>query len=283
VDIFSKTVIQTHGRNYDKDEIIFSEGEPCRKMFIINSGTVRIIKQKQGQNICLSTLGPGEFIGEIEGGSQPRNVSAIAESKCTLVVIDSDTFSNLVKDNHQLAWKVIKKLNQRIRSMNEKLLKTMTENDSTRLAQVLMEWVEDPYRRECIEEKSIASAAGILPSVVTALMTRLGKSGVLLPCGPGKWRLKDGNALEEFVEYCIRKSQMDPLDIEELAELTGLQSHEAKLLAIRAIEKRLASSSSASEVKELMTPLQRYLKLKLRFELSQDDLGEKKSYRRQAT
>lgn len=268
MDIFSKTVLQKHGKTYKKDETIFSEGDPCREMFIISEGKVRIVKQEHGENIYLSTLGPGEFLGDMADGSQPRYISAVAATPCTLVSIDSDTFSSLAKDNPSLAWKIIKRLDHRLRIMNEKLLTALNKDDPTRLAQVLLEWTQDLNRPKSFEEKAIASEAGMHLSVASRLMKHLGTCDVLDADGPGRWVLKDAEGLRDFGEYCIRKRQMDPLGMEELAHLAGIKDDEARLLAIRAIEKRIGSRSSTVGDKGLMTPLQRYLKLKLRFELT---------------
>lgn len=277
MDIFSKTVIQKHGRTYKKDELIFSEGEPCDKMFIIKEGDVRILKREQGEDIYLSTLGPGEFIGELGDGTQPRNVSAVAETPCALVAIDAETFSQLIDDNPLLAWKVIKKLNHRLRIMNERLLKATVRDDPGRLAVALMNWYDDPRRQEKIDETALATAAGVLPSVARALLSHLAYCEVLQEDGPGKWALKDLGGLREFNEYCIRKKQLDPLGIKELARLAGILDDEARILAIRAIEKRIGTESSSFGSIELMTPLQRYLKLKLRFELNHADGIEKEN------
>ncbi len=274
MDIFSKTVIRKHGRSFEKDQVIFSEGDPCKEWFIINEGNVVLFKQEQNENIRLSTLGPGDFIGEPGDKALTRDVSAVAATSCTLVAIDSDTFTRLINDNPPLAWKIMNRLSQRLRSMNQRLVRTMTKDDPARLAQALIQWANTRKDSESVDEEEIASLAGIHLSTAAALMRHLSNCDIFSPAEPGKWTLKDLDGLWDFDEYCIRKKQMDPLQIHELARLAGLRTEEARRLAIRVIEKRLATQLPDSKTKDLMTPLQRYLKLKLRFELHHSGIGE---------
>ncbi len=68
---------------------IFKEGDLGDRAYLIQSGSVEIIKNE----IPLATLGKGELFGEMALiDDQPRMASAVAQSDTAVVVISRDTF-----------------------------------------------------------------------------------------------------------------------------------------------------------------------------------------------
>ncbi len=68
---------------------IFKEGDTGDRAYLIQSGTVEIIKNE----IPLATLGKGELFGEMALiDDQPRMASAMAQSDVSVVVISRDVF-----------------------------------------------------------------------------------------------------------------------------------------------------------------------------------------------
>lgn len=68
---------------------IFKEGDLGDRAYLIQSGTVEIVKNE----IPLATLGKGELFGEMALiDDQPRMASAVAQSDVSVVVISRDTF-----------------------------------------------------------------------------------------------------------------------------------------------------------------------------------------------
>ena len=53
-------------RNYSKGEILFTEGDPCTGLFVIESGHVRIFKSSpNGREQILTVEGPGSSVAEL--------------------------------------------------------------------------------------------------------------------------------------------------------------------------------------------------------------------------
>lgn len=53
-------------RKYSADEIVFSEGEPCAGLFVVESGSVRIFKSSPGgREQVLSIEGSGGSVAEL--------------------------------------------------------------------------------------------------------------------------------------------------------------------------------------------------------------------------
>ena len=51
--------------HFEEGEIIFRQGELARNFYTILDGTVQVIRQEQGEETLVATLGPGEFFGEV--------------------------------------------------------------------------------------------------------------------------------------------------------------------------------------------------------------------------
>src|SRR5262249_20779762 len=83
---------------------IFSDGEIGNEMFIIQSGTVEILKQIGGETRILATLEKGDFFGEMSVLEDlPRIASARAKTDVELVRINGATFDTMIKSNTESA------------------------------------------------------------------------------------------------------------------------------------------------------------------------------------
>lgn len=108
-------------RSYQRNEVIFEEGNEGNDMFIIHRGRVRIVKKTtKGEGKALSILGPGEFFGEMAlVDNSPRSASAIAEEQGTqLIVLDKPKFTYMVQQLPDFSLAIMRKLSQRLRETN---------------------------------------------------------------------------------------------------------------------------------------------------------------------
>ncbi len=110
-------------RNYHDSEVIFEEGTYGDEMFIVHSGSVKLVKKSPEQEIPIATIEPGEFFGEMAlVDNAPRSVSAIAGVDQTrLLALDLNKFLFLVSHQPAFALTVMHVLCERIRNMNERL------------------------------------------------------------------------------------------------------------------------------------------------------------------
>ena len=106
-------------------EVIFEEGNYGDEMYIVHSGTVKLVKQSTAGEIVIATVQPGEFFGEMAlVDNAPRSVNAVAGTDQTrLLALDRDKFLFLVSHQPAFALTVMHVLCQRIREMNERLSK----------------------------------------------------------------------------------------------------------------------------------------------------------------
>ncbi len=274
----SQAVISRHGRRFAREAVVFRQGEASRQMYVICQGRVRILKQVDGEDVCLAVLEPGEFFGELGLLPTARSVTAVVDRDALLVAIDAETFGQILADTPELSHRILDRLGQRLREADDRLVRSMTRDGPTRVANALLELATgaEPDAQGRLQLGAeldaglLAGRAGVLPSLVEAMRRQLEAVGVLGRLADGGWWAASRRALENYADYCDRKRRLDPLSLAELAELAGLGRAEVEVLAERVIAKRLRLPEPPAGGSGLYSPLQRYLELKLRFEFNRN-------------
>ena len=110
-------------RTFQDLEVIFEEGSYGDEMYIVHSGTIKLVKQSTAGEMVIATIQPGEFFGEMAlVDNAPRSVNAVAGTDQTrLLALDRDKFLFLVSHQPAFALTIMHVLCQRIRAMNERL------------------------------------------------------------------------------------------------------------------------------------------------------------------
>jgi CRP/FNR family transcriptional regulator len=105
--------------NYSKGELLFTEGDPCTGLFIVESGKVRIFKSSpSGREQILSVEGPGSSIAELplfDGGTYPASTAAVGEAR--IYFVSKPDFHSLCLVHPQVPLKVLKVVGARLRRL----------------------------------------------------------------------------------------------------------------------------------------------------------------------
>jgi len=106
-------------RRFDAGELIFSEGEACAGLYVIEFGNVRIFKSSiGGREQVLAIDGPGSSIAELpvfDGGNYPASAQAI--TNCSLFFFSKQDFQALCLQHPQVALKVLRVVGARLRKL----------------------------------------------------------------------------------------------------------------------------------------------------------------------
>jgi CRP-like cAMP-binding protein len=112
---------------FARDAVIFREGDPGDRCYVITNGEVRISKfiPNIGEE-ALAVLKPGDYFGEMALiDKSPRSAHAIANSDvAVLAITKSDLDRMLIMDRelgYKILWAFTKTLSKRLREANEKL------------------------------------------------------------------------------------------------------------------------------------------------------------------
>lgn len=106
-------------RSYSANETIFSEGEPCSGLYVVERGHVRVFKSSpDGREQVLAIEGPASSVAELpvfDGGSYPASAAAVDEAE--MLFISKEDFQALCLENPKVALKVLRVVSRRLRGL----------------------------------------------------------------------------------------------------------------------------------------------------------------------
>lgn len=102
-------------------QYLFREGDAGAEMYIVESGSIAILRAARG-NEPLALLEPGDFLGEMAVlEDQPRFASAMAKTDCRLLRIERAAFAELLRQNVEIAIRIMRKLALRQRRAEQRV------------------------------------------------------------------------------------------------------------------------------------------------------------------
>lgn len=105
--------------------VIVKQGDPGDAMYLLLEGEVRVRLMISGKETTLTTMGPGEFFGEISlFDDGPRSADIVANKECLVLKITVENFHKLANEHPELATPMLlaigKTLTARIRADNKR-------------------------------------------------------------------------------------------------------------------------------------------------------------------
>ena len=179
---------RTVSRHFSAGETIFTEGEPCSGLYVVESGHIRIFKSSAGgREQVLSIDGPGSSVAELpvfDGGNYPASVAAIED--VTLLFVSKQDFQALCLAHPQVALKVLRVVGARLRRLVGIIEELSFTTVRHRLASFLYRIARTEGRRvtEGIEvslpsNQELASQIGTVRELVSRNLSRFHSEGIL--------------------------------------------------------------------------------------------------------
>jgi CRP/FNR family cyclic AMP-dependent transcriptional regulator len=110
------------GKKYRDGEIICREGDEGKNMFVIQSGTVEVIKKRPEGELKLGTLTKGKIFGEMAlFDHMPRSATIRAVGDAVVLSIDKKGFFAKASTDPTLAFNILEEMSERIRDLNQEL------------------------------------------------------------------------------------------------------------------------------------------------------------------
>jgi len=126
-------------QKYPKNCLLFAEGEKGNNLYIIQSGSVKITKIINNQEIVLAVLGKSDIFGEMAMlDDKPRAATAEIYEDCTLLAVNKDNFSKLIHDQPDMVVKLTSMMAERIWLLYRQLDNTFIEEPLGRLFDALI-------------------------------------------------------------------------------------------------------------------------------------------------
>ena len=110
-------------RDYHDGEVIFSEGDEGRDLFVIQRGAVRVSKKTAQGELQLAEFTKGDFFGDMALlQSVPRFATARAVGETRLLTIQPGGFLLKIRRDPTFAFEMLQQLSQRVRIASERAL-----------------------------------------------------------------------------------------------------------------------------------------------------------------
>lgn len=107
-NLLMKLLVDLVEKEYEPGELIFSEGEIGKALYVILDGSVTLTKKGKGDPIVLAELTAGSYFGELALIDQlPRFATAFAQQRTTLLIMYKSYFDDLIQGNTTISSKVL--------------------------------------------------------------------------------------------------------------------------------------------------------------------------------
>jgi CRP/FNR family cyclic AMP-dependent transcriptional regulator len=132
-DVASRTIT----RQLLPEEILYSEHDKAKALYIVVDGALRSIRQnRKGREQVLSTDGPGSILGAVPIFSDGNFYSTtIADTACQVLCIDAQDVLNLCRQHNDLLWAVTLLFAHKVRHYAELIETLALRNVNQRVAQ----------------------------------------------------------------------------------------------------------------------------------------------------
>ncbi|MBN2442390.1 MAG: Crp/Fnr family transcriptional regulator [Spirochaetales bacterium] len=128
-------LFNSFGITVDPGVLIFQEGDVGDKMYIIQSGNVRVSKIIEGKEHELAVLGKGDFFGEMAiVTNEKRTATVKALNNTSLLAFDRQGFLSLINKNAKIALNIIEKLCRRLQKIHIQVQHMVRKNSTTLVA-----------------------------------------------------------------------------------------------------------------------------------------------------
>ena len=109
---------------YEPGALIIRQGELGDSIFVIGSGSVKVLLSVNGEpEILVSVLRRGETFGEMGFFERrPRSATVRAREACVILEVKGEPLRRLPDTNPQIALRLLLRVSERLRRMNEQML-----------------------------------------------------------------------------------------------------------------------------------------------------------------
>jgi len=110
------------GKEYEDQEVICRQGEAGNFMYVVQSGRAVVTHEDGGTESVVGNLAPGDVFGEMAiFDRQPRSATVRAMGSARILTLDKRAFLRRVHEDPTLAFRILERMSQRIRSLNEEV------------------------------------------------------------------------------------------------------------------------------------------------------------------
>lgn len=199
-DIIERLRSRAEVRHFERNQVIFQQGDPADELYVVQSGQVAIATQSvDGRESVVAVLEPPSLFGELPlFDDSPRSADARALQPTDIVAVRYEHVRAVLDERPQLLWGIVRLLAQRLRSVDEALADAVLLDVPGRTAKRLLELAggSDDFTTSLTQEELAALIGASRERVNKALATfqRLGWTETV---ERGHYRILNRPALEQ--------------------------------------------------------------------------------------
>ena len=193
-------------RSYQRNQMVFSDGEEGSGFFLILAGKVKVFKMSpEGKEQILHILGTGEPVGQVAvfaGTSFPANAQAISDSR--LLFFPRRAFVDLIQARPTLALNMLAILSNRLREFTVQIENISLKEVPARLASYLLYLSDEKRGAESLQlnisKAQLASIIGTIPETLSRILSRMSAKDLIRVSGR-EIHLLDRDSLAALAEH----------------------------------------------------------------------------------
>ena len=171
-------------RTWEPGTTVFTEGEAADCMYIIHTGELRaVVAGDGGRTVELSTLGAGEYFGELMLSGALRSASVQVTVRARLTRVTRAEVERVLASRPDLAFHVIQRLVQRVRTLTHTVGRMASVDVYGRLVGLFDALAVDDGGRRIVpgplSQARIAERLGASRAMVNRLLQDLARGGYI--------------------------------------------------------------------------------------------------------
>lgn len=207
-------------RRFGRGEIVFLEGEPATRLFLLAEGTIKLVRESEdGRQVILRIVRPAELFGAAGVWEEPvYPATALAHRDSLALVLPVQAFRQAIAASPELAMAVIRLLAARLREAEARIRDLQNEQVEQRLAHVLLRLagktgVKTPEGIEIgipLTRQDLAELAGTTLSTVSRTLSAWSQRG-LVSSGRERVVLRQPHRIVEIANGPARPERDSPV------------------------------------------------------------------------
>lgn len=202
-----QSLAENFGVSLPEGTTVFRQGDPGGSVYVIRAGKVRVLKDSAGRQRMVTTLGPGDFFGEMAVVTgRPRSATVEVVEDAELLKVPAGKLQEMVAGNGEVAIRLIRHLAERLERAN-RFIDLLLEDDITaRVILAIQDTLDEAEGAAApdITDADLALQLGVDKREARMGLRRLERVGIL-EVASGYVLVKNGERMSEFLDF-IRNS-----------------------------------------------------------------------------
>lgn len=197
-DVIDRLTARTETRTLERGDLLFAQSDPSTELFVVVEGNIAIAtKSTDGRESLVAVMEAGGLFGELglfDDG--PRSADARALTPATVVALGFEHVREVLREQPDLLWIVVRLLALRLRATDEALADAVFLDVPARTAKRLLELAGDEDEVELpMTQEDLAGLVGASRERVNKALALFVKLGWVEATGRGRYRILEREEL----------------------------------------------------------------------------------------